>query len=63
MLPPWGVYFLSAIKYIAYNHLWQHIIMIYAVTEMGINGEIARGIKESTTPKGVGFCGERRQTG
>ena len=37
--------------------------MIYAVTEMGINGEIARGIKESTTPKGVGFCGERRQTG
>ena len=30
---------------------------------MGINDGIVWGIKESTTPKGVGFCGERRQTG
>ena len=30
--------------------------MIYAFTEMGIKGEMAWGIKESTTPKGVGFC-------
>ena len=36
--------------------------MISAFTGMGINGEKARGMKESTTPKGVGFCGERRQT-
>ena len=35
--------------------------MIYAFTEMGINGEIAQGIKESTTPKGVGFCGGRHR--
>ena len=27
--------------------------MIYAVTKMGINGGMARGMKESTTPKGV----------
>ena len=37
--------------------------MIYASTGTGINGEMARGIKKSTTPKGVAFCGGRRQTG
>jgi len=29
----------------------------------GDDGEIVRGFLKSTTPKGVGFCGERRQTG
>ena len=37
--------------------------MIYMVTKTKMNGEIARGILKSTTPKGVAFCGERRQTG
>ena len=29
----------------------------------GDDGGMVWGIKESTTPKGVEFCGERRQTG
>ena len=37
--------------------------MIYAFTKTGINDGIVWVIKESTTPKGVAFCGERRQTG
>ena len=54
---------LCAIECATCNHSWHRIIMIYASTGMGINGEMARGILKSTTPKGVGFCGERRQTG
>ena len=56
-------FFQCAIKYIACNHPWHRIIMIYASTKTGINGEMARGILKSTTPKGVAFCGKRRQTG
>ena len=37
-------FFLCAIKYIACNHPWHRIIIIYASTGMGINGEMAQGI-------------------
>ena len=33
------------------------------IHENGDDGEMAWGILKSTTPKGVAFCGERRQTG
>ena len=48
-------FFLCAIKCIACNYPWRRIIMIYMVTKTKMNGEIARGILKSTTPKGVGF--------
>ena len=56
-------FFLCTIKCIASNHPWRRIIMIYTVTKNGDDGGMVWGIKESTTPKGVGFCGKRRQTG
>ena len=37
--------------------------MISAFMKMGINGGIVEGIKESTTPKGVGFRVGFFQTG
>ena len=33
------------------------------IHENGDDGEMVWGILKSTTPKGVAFCGERRQTG